>query len=723
MSWPSPQDYNEAVQNPALSFADQELSRGKAESDRFGLPRATSGAFASVYRLGCQSLDFAVRCFLQRVCDQASRYVELRKHLTIAALPYTVDFEFLERGIRVGADWYPMLKMEWVEGLTLNKFLEENRHNSSALANIADKFQQMVADLSAAGIAHGDLQHGNIMIVGGELRLVDYDGMFVESLSGLTSNELGHRNYQHPGRLREHFGGDLDNFSAWVIHTSLVSLAQDPLLWRDLSGGDECLLFRQSDFASPLTSRAFALLEHHECADIRLAAANLRYLCGLPPTDIPALGEHLARSSELTTMPHVSELQASDGRSDWLNHFENDLTCLDAGRQVSAEGYMTFSVRPDIKSSAEVLHLRQQLEKSKSRRPYKSHPSSSSKLLAPGKKKGSPPKKLSPIQTDTAGAHTASLRSAPSCCLPTESACQSQPEKTPRQLLQYKAPGAANGKPGFAAAARLGPYGIPGFARPEAPTFIDVLVAISTRGLVVLFLLMPLISLWQAGWSAPSQWSALPRPLLSPLPDQGAPESAESSPVDVFTSYAGLDEEALPGDEAQSSESLLTSALALHTHQDYAQAILILEQLLKTLKRDSCPNPDQFLSCLTTLGHCYEQTGRFEDAERVMNEALLVEQKDYSRLSCTEDIYSVGRVLFKQGKYSAARKYLKDAANSYQAHNTFNDPHANCLLYLSNCYGQLHEKELSEETFDRYQKVLKKLQNNGQAGSKNFCKQ
>lgn len=35
-------------------------------------------------------------------------------------LPYTVGFEYQREGIRIRGEWYPLLKMEWVEGETLS---------------------------------------------------------------------------------------------------------------------------------------------------------------------------------------------------------------------------------------------------------------------------------------------------------------------------------------------------------------------------------------------------------------------------------------------------------------------------------------------------------------------------------------------------------------------------------------------------------------------------
>ncbi|MBX9723714.1 MAG: hypothetical protein K2X81_20075, partial [Candidatus Obscuribacterales bacterium] len=62
MSWPSPQDYNEAIQNPHLCFSDEELRNGKAVLNALGLPQPNSGNFASVYRVRCDGKDWAVRC-------------------------------------------------------------------------------------------------------------------------------------------------------------------------------------------------------------------------------------------------------------------------------------------------------------------------------------------------------------------------------------------------------------------------------------------------------------------------------------------------------------------------------------------------------------------------------------------------------------------------------------------------------------------------------------
>src|SRR5262249_5450618 len=121
MGWPWPQDYNEAVQNPCTSFSDLELRDGQPILNPLGLPIPRSGNFADVYEFVCPATQtrWAVKCFTRQVAGLRERYSEISRHLQDARLPFTVDFQYLEQRIRIRGQWYPILKMRWVEGLLL----------------------------------------------------------------------------------------------------------------------------------------------------------------------------------------------------------------------------------------------------------------------------------------------------------------------------------------------------------------------------------------------------------------------------------------------------------------------------------------------------------------------------------------------------------------------------------------------------------------------------
>ena len=139
MSWPLSQDYNEAIQSPATNFADPDLKRGEAVANALGLPMPYSGSFADVYQVRCpDGSRWAVKCFTREAVGLRERYHEISAWLRRAKLPFTVDFTYLEQGIRVAGKWHPVLKMQWVEGLTLNQFTAQHLDKPAMLeANVA----------------------------------------------------------------------------------------------------------------------------------------------------------------------------------------------------------------------------------------------------------------------------------------------------------------------------------------------------------------------------------------------------------------------------------------------------------------------------------------------------------------------------------------------------------------------------------------------------------
>ena len=193
-----------------------------------------------------------------------------------------VGFGYEAQGIKIKGQWYPIVKMEWVEGKTLHTYIAQlfkdgqQAGDTDALRRLADQWRALMANLRQRHIAHGDLQHGNVLVTPrGDLRLVDYDGMFVPSLKGQPSHELGHANYQHPQRTATDYNEHLDNFAALVIYTSLVALVYDPGLWEKFHTGEN-LIFSAPDFKAPQKSPVFERLYRSSESLVRELSQKLR---------------------------------------------------------------------------------------------------------------------------------------------------------------------------------------------------------------------------------------------------------------------------------------------------------------------------------------------------------------------------------------------------------------------------------------------------------------
>ena len=141
MPWPGQTDFSEAVQNPAVCFKGTELESGEVSLNPRGLPLMWSGSFACVYSLSVGNQKFAVRCFTREIKDQQSRYEQLSNYLDGVLPPAFVSFEYLENGINLRGDWYPAVKMEWVEGDPLGKFVDSNVNEPDTLRRIARQWR------------------------------------------------------------------------------------------------------------------------------------------------------------------------------------------------------------------------------------------------------------------------------------------------------------------------------------------------------------------------------------------------------------------------------------------------------------------------------------------------------------------------------------------------------------------------------------------------------
>ena len=289
MPWPAITDFSEAVQNPRLCFKGTELEAGVVAVNQRGMPLVFSGAFACVYRVSVGNRTFAVRCFTREVGDQQARYGELSNYLLNVLPPSFVHFEYVEHGISLRGDWYPIVRMEWVDGELLSRFVGSRLDQPDTLRRVAAQWRGgPTASLRGLRIAHNDLQHGNVLVQrDGSIRLVDYDGMFLPKFRGERSPELGHKNYQHPERSSEHYDENVDNFSSLVIYLSLLAIASDPGLWAFYN--DDNLIFTRNDYADPGKSPLFDLLKKSPDQTVAKLTERLEECCALPVKDVPDL--------------------------------------------------------------------------------------------------------------------------------------------------------------------------------------------------------------------------------------------------------------------------------------------------------------------------------------------------------------------------------------------------------------------------------------------------
>lgn len=223
MQYPLISEYIEAIRYAEDNF--DKLSNLRPVLDDNGNPVMSSGNFAVVFKMKDIETDklYAVKCFIREQEERQERYREIIKVLDEIKSPYFVSAHYYDNELFVDTTQddeteFPVLVMDWVDGLCLDEYMHSIKNDITKRESFAYKFQDFVCWLLPKHFAHGDLKPDNIIVKNdGNILLVDYDGMYVPSLCGRRALELGTPMYRFKNRTLDDFNEYIDDYAAVVL--------------------------------------------------------------------------------------------------------------------------------------------------------------------------------------------------------------------------------------------------------------------------------------------------------------------------------------------------------------------------------------------------------------------------------------------------------------------------------------------------------------------------
>ena len=265
LSWPTVGQYAEVIKASTKSPDEyfDKLKHLRPVIDSNGEPIMSSGNFAVVFKMKDEyGKQYAVRCFHRAQQEREKNYKLICDELAKVSSPYLSPIRYCDKELFVESDEYPVLLMDWVDGMTLDKYIRKIIDDKKTLRQLTDNFRKLAIWLLNQPFAHGDLKPDNILVKDdGSLVLVDYDGMFVPAMQGQRAREIGSPDFRNPSRTEDDFNKDIDSFPIVSILLSLELLVENKD-YLSQYGAEDRLLFSEEDYRnidkSMLYKRAYS---------------------------------------------------------------------------------------------------------------------------------------------------------------------------------------------------------------------------------------------------------------------------------------------------------------------------------------------------------------------------------------------------------------------------------------------------------------------------------
>ena len=222
-----------SVENKEVLVLDEHAKKSTFRRDARGRLIAYAGGFSVVFSYDLpDGTKWAFRCWHSDISNTQKRYETISEAIQKAHLAFLCDFDYIEKGINVEGIIYPTTRMRWIEGITIKEYICKYRQSKDKLIALAENFLAMTRSLHEQSLAHGDLQHGNILVSNDhQLYLVDYDSFYCPQLKGEEDTVTGLPDYQHPARKSNKAVSEkLDYFSELIIYLSILAIAESPSL-------------------------------------------------------------------------------------------------------------------------------------------------------------------------------------------------------------------------------------------------------------------------------------------------------------------------------------------------------------------------------------------------------------------------------------------------------------------------------------------------------------
>lgn len=293
-----------ALRKGLSCFIPKELQNLEPCFDSQGKLICKEGKSSRIYQMRDKDTHkkFAIKCYHWSDVALEARYQHLKEIKEKNDISFLVPCTFHLQGSLIQGEKYPVLVMDWIEGVPFKEFLSR----AAGVPRIVEKLGRLLARMEKkmyrAGITHCSLEPDHLMLGSnaseerGVLVLLDYDNIWIPELAHQNILESLDPLYHHPQRAREGIFGPLaDRFGFLLFFTTLTAIRVLGAKFHKEKITEQGLIFTQKDLTAPEESQIFKELLGQKDRFLRGITLELQDALTKPLGWIPLLDTIITR--------------------------------------------------------------------------------------------------------------------------------------------------------------------------------------------------------------------------------------------------------------------------------------------------------------------------------------------------------------------------------------------------------------------------------------------
>ena len=176
---------------------------------------------------------YAIKCYTGVKYDIYNRMEVVKEKLRLVESPYLVKMNIVYNELNInvnnlideGICYYPIVLMDWVDGVTLDNYLPKSEIPKDDFKHLINSYKAMASWLLEQNFSHGDISPHNILVTkDNNILLIDYDNMVFsgEDSVPISVNNMKDVDFCNPCQTTFKYEDNIDNFSLVSIMISLI---------------------------------------------------------------------------------------------------------------------------------------------------------------------------------------------------------------------------------------------------------------------------------------------------------------------------------------------------------------------------------------------------------------------------------------------------------------------------------------------------------------------